>query len=155
MNTSSTSSAVPQVFAQELALSDIQFDIPESKIAVLKAKAPNKPIVGQLRAVSALELGLGIRDEGYNIFIMGAPGTGRRTVLSSLLKDYKPNTADLQDIGYVYNYRRPSEPIALFFPAGVGKTFQHTVKHTIDSIYKQAVELEKSESFLNAKRVSV
>ena len=152
MNTSSTSSAVPQVFVQELALSDIQFDIPESKIAVLKAKAPNKPIVGQLRAVSALELGLGIRDEGYNIFIMGAPGTGRRTVLSSLLKDYKPNTADLQDIGYVYNYRRPSEPIALFFPAGAGKKFQHTVKHTIDSIYKQAVELEKSESFLSAKK---
>ncbi len=110
MNTSSPSNAPQGTSLHELPLSDIQFDIPESKIAALKAKAPNKPIVGQSRAVSALELGLGIQDEGYNIFIMGAPGTGRRTVLSSLLKDYKPNIADLQDIAYAYNYRRPSEP---------------------------------------------
>ena len=138
--------------AQELPLSEIQFDIPESKIAALKAQAPNKPIVGQVRAVSALELGLGIREEGYNIFIMGAPGTGRRTVLSSLLKDYKPNAADLQDIAYAYNYRHPSEPAALFFPAGEGKKFQQSLKNAIENIYKQAQQLEKSENFLSAQK---
>ena len=152
MNTSLPSSASQQTSLQELPLSDIQFNIPESKIAALKAKAPNKPIVGQSRAVAALELGLGIQDEGYNIFIMGAPGTGRRTVLSSLLKDYKPNIADVQDIAYSYNYRRPSEPAALFFPAGEGKKFQQSLKHAIENIYKQALQIEKSESFLSAQK---
>ena len=152
MNTSLPSSASQQTSLQELPLSDIQFNISESKIAALKAKAPNKPIVGQSRAVAALELGLGIQDEGYNIFIMGAPGTGRRTVLSSLLKDYKPNIADVQDIAYSYNYRRPSEPAALFFPAGEGKKFQQSLKHAIDNIYKQALQIEKSESFLSAQK---
>ena len=152
MNTSSPSNAPQGTSLHELPLSDIQFDIPESKIAALKAKAPNKPIVGQSRAVSALELGLGIQDEGYNIFIMGAPGTGRRTVLSSLLKDYKPNIADLQDIAYAYNYRRPSEPAALFFPAGEGKKFQQSLKRAIDNIYKKALQIEKSEGFLSAQK---
>ncbi len=152
MNTSLPSSASQQTSLQELPLSDIQFNIPESKIAALKAKAPNKPIVGQSRAVAALELGLGIQDEGYNIFIMGAPGTGRRTVLSSLLKDYKPNIADVQDIAYSYNYRQPSEPAALFFPAGEGKKFQQSLKHAIENIYKQALQIEKSESFLSAQK---
>lgn len=151
MNTS-TSNTLQQASARELPLSEIQFDIPESKIAALKTQAPNKPIVGQLRAVSALELGLSIDDDGYNIFIMGAPGTGRRTVLSSLLKDYKPNTAGLQDIAYAYNYRHPSEPVALFFPAGEGKKFQHSLKNAVENIYKQALQIEKSENFLSAQK---
>ena len=152
MNTSSTSNIPQQASAQELPLSEIQFNIPESKIAALKTQAPHKPIVGQLRAVSALELGLSIRDDGYNIFIMGAPGTGRRTVLSSLLKDYKPNTAALQDIAYAHNYRHPAEPIALFFPAGEGKKFQHSLKNAIEALYKQALQIEKSENFLSAQK---
>jgi len=118
LNTSPTSNIPERTSVPELPLSEIQFTIPESKIAALKTQVPHTPIVGQLRAVSALELGLRIPDDGYNIFIMGAPGTGRRTVLSSLLKDYKPNTADMQDIAYAHNYRHPSEPVALFFPAG-------------------------------------
>ena len=152
MNTSSTSNIPQQASAQELPLSEIQFNIPESKIAALKTQAPHKPIVGQLRAVSALELGLSIRDDGYNIFIMGAPGTGRRTVLSSLLKDYKPNTAALQDIAYAHNYRHPAEPIALFFPAGEGKKFQHSLKNAVEALYKQALQIEKSENFLSAQK---
>ena len=152
MNILSTSTTTVQDSVRQLSLSEVQFDIPESKIAALKTPAPSNPIVGQVRAVSALELGLGIRDEGYNIFIMGASGTGRRTVLSSLLKDYKPNTAELQDIAYAYNYRRPSEPSALFFPAGEGKKFQQTLKAAVENIYKQAQQLEKSEDFLAAQK---
>jgi predicted ATPase with chaperone activity len=38
-------------------------------------------ILGQSRAITALSLGLGIQSKGYNIFIMGSPGTGRRTAL--------------------------------------------------------------------------
>ncbi|MEL3906553.1 MAG: ATP-binding protein [Treponema sp.] len=152
MNTPSMSNTQRTDSARELPLSEIQFSIPESKIAELKTKAPHKPIVGQSRAVSALELGLGIHGEGYNIFIMGAPGTGRRTVLSSLLKDYKPNKAELQDIAYVYNYRHPYEPAALFFPAGEGKKFQQAVKTAVENVYTQAQQLEKSEGFLSAQK---
>ena len=152
MNTSPTSNIPERTSVPELPLSEIQFTIPESKIAALKTQAPHTPIVGQLRAVSALELGLRIPDDGYNIFIMGAPGTGRRTVLSSLLKDYKPNTADMQDIAYAHNYRHPSEPVALFFPAGAGKKFQHSLKNAVEAIYKQALQIEKSEDFLSAQK---
>ena len=152
MNTPSTFNSLPAGAAQELSLSEIQFTIAESKIAELKQKAPNRSIVGQSRAVSALELGLGIHGEGYNIFIMGAPGTGRRTVLSLLLKDYKPNRAELQDIAYVYNYRRPYEPAALLFPAGEGKKFQRSLKEAIERMYEHAQQLEKSETFLSTQK---
>ena len=34
-------------------------------------------IIGQERAVRALRFGLDIRDQGFNIYAAGAPGTGR------------------------------------------------------------------------------
>ena len=39
--------------------------------------------IGQLRAMSALELALDIDAAGFNLFISGLPGTGRNTALRS------------------------------------------------------------------------
>ncbi len=152
LETSAALHAAEKHTAYRLSPQEIDFSIPESKIAELKQKAVQKPLVGQERAISALQLGLNINTAGYNIFIMGAPGTGRQTVLSELLKDYKPNKTELQDIAYVHNYRRHLEPAALFFPAGEGRKFKKTLKHTIEAIYKNAVKIEKSEAFLSSQK---
>lgn len=46
---------------------------------------PLDEIVGQSRAMSALEVGLGIQQEGYNIFAAGLTGTGKmETIRRSL-----------------------------------------------------------------------
>lgn len=130
----------------------IQFSIPEETVRRLRLNGTENPIIGQDRAVSAMELGLGIRADGYNIFIMGASGTGRRTVLTTLLKNYKANPDELQDIAYVCNFRNPLEPKALFFPAGTGVYFRDTLKAAIESIRKQAVHIVKSEVFAAASK---
>ena len=39
--------------------------------------SPLMEIIGQDRAVRALQFGLRIRDQGFNIFVAGLPGTGR------------------------------------------------------------------------------
>lgn len=41
--------------------------------------SPDVQIIGQTRAVRALGFGLGVEHSGYNIFVSGAPGTGRST----------------------------------------------------------------------------
>lgn len=133
--------------AEKLNLDELEFLFPENKIRELKHNGVEPQIVGQDRAVKAIELGLGITGEGYNIFVMGAPGTGRRTVLSSLLKNYKPNRAKLQDIAYVYNFTRPIEPAALFFPAGKGRTFRTMLKKAVEKIHTRTLQLLKSELF--------
>lgn len=136
----------------ELDLSQIQFLITEDQIALLKNNTSSATIIGQDRALQALDLGLGLRATGYNIFVMGASGTGRRTILTSLLKDYKPNFDDLQDIAYVYNFARPLEPIALFFTAGTGNQFKKSLQTAIESIRKQALQITKSEVFSAASK---
>jgi len=138
--------------AYELSFSKVYFSVSEAKINELKKKESQQILVGQERAISALELGFSIDTEGYNIFIMGAPGTGRKTILSTILKKYKPTKDKLQDIAYVYNYHHPLEPAVLFFPAGEGKKFKKILKHAIDTIYRQAQEIVKSEFFLSEQK---
>ncbi|MGI5066778.1 Lon protease family protein [Treponema putidum] len=134
--------------AEKLDLNELEFSFPESKIRELKNNGTGSTIVGQNRALKAIELGLGIEGEGYNIFVMGAPGTGRRTVISSLLQNYKPNSTKLQDIAYAYNFGRPIEPIALFFPPGEGNLFRKKIKKAVGKIHTQTLALLKSEVFL-------
>lgn len=138
--------------SQKLTADQILFSIPAETVHRLRISGATNPIIGQDRAISALELGLGIKADGYNIFIMGASGTGRRTVLTTLLADYKANPADLQDIAYVYNFARPLEPKALFFPAGTGAAFKKTLQTAIESARKQALQIEKSEAFTTASK---
>ena len=58
--------------AQKLNIDELEFSFPESKIRELKNK-PGTQIVGQDRAVTAIQMGLGMTGEGYNIFVMGSP----------------------------------------------------------------------------------
>ena len=45
---------------------------------------PLDEIIGQQRAVQALEFGLNMNHSGYNIFVTGLEGTGKSTIV----KDY-------------------------------------------------------------------
>ncbi len=137
---------------KELSADQITFSIPADTVRRLRLNGTTNPIIGQDRAISALELGLGIKADGYNIFIMGASGTGRRTVLTTLLADYKSNPADLQDIAYVCNFAHPLEPKALFLAAGTGAQFKKALHAAIEAIRKQALQITKMETFSNASK---
>jgi lon-related putative ATP-dependent protease len=137
---------------RELTPDQIAFTVPTVKIRELRMNGEKKPIIGQDRAITALNLGLGIKADGYNIFIMGSSGTGRRTVLTTLLADYKANPADLQDIAYVCNFPHPLEPKALLLQAGEGAAFRKGLQSTIESIRKQVLQLSKSEAFLTTRK---
>ncbi len=137
---------------KKLSVAELDFSIPPKKIRELKKLKSRSPIIGQERAVSAIQLGLNIESEGFNIFVMGASGTGRRTVLNELLKDFKPNKDEIQDIAYVYNFAKKFEPKALFFPAGKGAEFKGDLKQSINDIAKASLQLVNSESYLTAQK---
>lgn len=53
------------------------------RCATTQELAPLQEIIGQERAVRALKFGLGIRDQGFNIYVAGYPGTGRKTAVKN------------------------------------------------------------------------
>jgi predicted ATP-dependent protease len=80
---------------------------------------PEQPF-GQARAVDAVALGLDIAGRGYNLFVLGRPGSGRHDVVRGLLQAYAQRHDAPVDWCYVYNFSDPNKPRALSLPAGEG-----------------------------------
>ncbi|MCX7656050.1 MAG: AAA family ATPase [Treponemataceae bacterium] len=134
----------------ELLPEEIRFSIPPVKIENLPL-ASDATIIGQGKALAALSLGLGIKAKGYNIYIQGAPGTGRRTALLRALSQYNPSLENLQDYAYVSNFSNPTEPILLTFPRGKARQFKQALHETIEEIKKIIFVHSESEEFKNKK----
>ncbi|MFQ3546843.1 MAG: ATP-binding protein [Termitinemataceae bacterium] len=125
---------------------DIIFSITPPDMPEIPADT-DATIIGQSRAMQALMLGLGIQAKGYNIYIQGAPGTGRRTALLRALSNYTACSSNLQDFIYVSNFTIPAEPLLLTLPAGQGKLFKQQI-HTLVETIKNLVRLHfESEAF--------
>jgi predicted ATP-dependent protease len=75
-------------------------------------------IVGQPRAVRALELGLGIRGGGYNVFAVGLSGTNLTRLLHHFVARQVAGQPTPCDWVYVNNFDAPDRPLALALPAG-------------------------------------
>lgn len=82
---------------------------------------PLQDFVGQKRAVSAISFGLEVESKGYNIFVLGNPGTGRTTYSLERLRAAAAKKAAPDDWVYVYNFDDPGQPLAINLPAGKGK----------------------------------
>jgi len=84
--------------------------------------APTETL-GQDRAVEALKFGVGMREDGYNLFVLGPPGTGRHTLVRQVLHDRAGSGAAPCDWIYVYNFVQAHRPRALSLPRGRAKRF--------------------------------
>ncbi len=81
---------------------------------------PETEIFGQTRAVEALRFAVGIEDPGYNLFVLGTPGSNRHGIVRRLLEEHALMCETAMDWCYVNNFAEESRPAALRLPAGVG-----------------------------------
>lgn len=104
-------------------------------------------IIGQERALKAIQTGLDIKSLGYNIFITGMIGTGRTTTIKQLLEKLEKGEETPDDILYVQNFKRPDEPTLIILPAGQGKIFKEAMRHLIEMLQSNIPELLKSKYY--------
>ena len=64
---------------------------------------PFRGILGQDRAVEAMQFGVAMHRPGYNVFVMGEPGTGRFSYVMRYLKAEAKRQITPQDCLYVNN----------------------------------------------------
>lgn len=135
---------------KKIEYKEANFSIPSSKIDDLRKIQVSSTIVGQDRAVRAIKMGLKLKSPGFNIFVMGLSGTGRRTAISELLQDFKPSYKELTDIAYIYNFKKRLEPAALFFPGGEGVWFKNKLKLAVSKIVSSSTKWVRSENYLTS-----
>ncbi len=85
-------------------------------------------ILGQSRAVRAMEFGLEIARPGYNIFMVGHSGTGRTTYAKKSVRAKAKDAPVPADWCYVHNFEDPSQPRALMLSGGEGRGFKCDVE---------------------------
>ena len=85
-------------------------------------------ILGQERAIRAMEVGLKIDNPAYNIYVSGHSGTGKTTYTQKALNKYSAGKNRLKDWCYVYNFEHPRDPISIGLKIGLGKVFNKDIE---------------------------
>ena len=73
-------------------------------------------VIGQDRAIDAIRFGIGIRQEGYNLFALGSHGTGKYTSVRGSLEEKASTETIPSDWCYVFNFEHPHMPQAIQLP---------------------------------------
>src|SRR5574338_1360498 len=89
---------------------------------------------GQARALGAIEFGVGMRREGYNLFAMGPEGVGRHTIVRRELEAQARRLPAPADWCYVFNFKTPHRPRALSLPAGQARAFRNGMQRLVEDL---------------------
>ena len=110
-------------------------------------------IAGQDRAVGAIQFALGVKQEGYNVFVLGPPGTGKHAVARKLLKAQAKQEETPSDWCYVYNFERRHKPVALQLPAGDGARLRDAVDKLIKDLKIAIPAIFESDEYHNQRKI--
>lgn len=112
-----------------------------------KEITPFKEIIGQQRAVDAIELGLLMNKKGYNIYVSGNNGCGKRSYVIKRIKEYAKKMPTPKDWCYVYNFKDKNIPIAIWLNPGTSKEFKEDIEKFIDSLFNEVPDFFSSEEY--------
>lgn len=95
---------------------------------------PFDGVIGQERADKAMNFGLAMRDQGYNIFVVGPQGTGKSTYTQAIVSKIAKSGPKPDDWCYINNFSNNDLPLAVSFPAGQGRVFQSDMDDLIEDL---------------------
>ncbi len=135
--------------ARELAAPELRWQCPDEWIpaASTAGLTPSKGIIGQARAVRALEFGLAIESLGFNVFVTGLTGTGRMTAIELHLRPLAARGAAPDDLLYVYNFSSPEHPRLLRVAAGRGSVLKERVERLLRELTQSLPGLFAGDEF--------
>ncbi len=128
---------MPESIAQALRLAPEQLTRTFEDEFTFTSTAQLEPlagVLGQERAVEALKFGVSMPRHGYNVFVMGEPGTGRFSYVKRYLAEQAKQRPTPDDWLYVNHFNEMREPHALQLPAGEGSRFCTDISTLLDNL---------------------
>lgn len=114
----------------------------------------SKGIIGQESAIEALELGMLIQAEGYNVYIVGESSKERDQIIKDLIQQKAQTKQTPEDICYIYNFKTPEAPSCITLKAGDGKVFEADMAEFIQCILTEVPLLLQGQE-INQKKQSI
>ncbi len=119
----------------------------------LKDIEPLSGILGQERAVEAIQFGVAMQRPGYNIFTMGDSGTGRSSYVLNYLKSEAKRRPAPNEWAYVNNFTESHRPKALEFEPGLASEFDKDIRTLIDGLMTTFPAAFENASYQQQKSV--
>lgn len=91
-------------------------------------------VIGQSRALEAIEFGVGMRRDNYNLYLAGSKGLGKHAVMQRVLEQHATEESAPSDWCYIDNYEEFYKPIALKLPAGMGPQLRTDMAQLVDDL---------------------
>jgi len=111
-----------------------------------------KEVIGQDRALEAIRFGIGIRQEGFNLYVLGPSGSGKRSVITQFIKNQAASDPVPSDWCYVDNFDAPHKPLTLSLPAGMGIQFKQDMVQLVEELRTNVPRALESEEYLARNR---
>jgi predicted ATP-dependent protease len=116
-------------------------------------KKPEHVIIGQKRAEKALQLGLGIKAEGFNVYVAGVQGTGKLSAVKSFLEEPAKMEPVPCDWCYVNNFNDAYQPKKLSLPAGTAAELKKDMKNLVQEALQSLIKAFESEEYANQRQI--
>ncbi|HEY1296806.1 MAG TPA: AAA family ATPase [Chloroflexota bacterium] len=102
---------------------------------------------GQDRGLDAINLGLAVENDGFNVFVAGPPGSGRTTTARYLIAQTAASRAAPSDWCYLHNFQTANQPIALELAAGQAPEVSHDLEDLIGSLRRAVPRVFEAEEY--------
>ncbi len=137
----------------KLPVEALKRHIDPAQLPLADSSSPSGHLLGQQRAQKALEFGVAMKNPGYNIFVMGMPGTGRLSMVTGYLSDLAQQHETPASFAYVDNFDNPREPIAVQMSPGQGQEFAKDIEQLIDNLLATFPSAFESPAYQQKKAV--
>jgi lon-related putative ATP-dependent protease len=112
---------------------------------------PLEGTIGQDRALTAIDFGLGIKAGGFNLFLLGQPGTGRSSTIKQILKTRTKLKPRPDDWCYVHDFDEGTNPEYIRLPAGSGQEFKKDVDHLVERLGEELPSIFEGKEYEEQK----
>ena len=134
---------------RELGPEELVWRQDESGLAFSSTEAVDghKGTIGQERALRALDFGLGIKSFGYNMYVMGMPGTGKMTTVMGVLAKKALEGPQPSDWLYVADFGKPDRPMIVELPRGKGCELESDMEGLVEQLKKAVPKAFEGEEY--------
>jgi len=102
---------------------------------------PDATWLGQADAQQAAEFGLGMRAPGFNLLVLGEPGSGRTVLMQTAMQVAAAQWPVAPDLILLMNIEQADQPISLYLPDGVGVRLRQAMEQYLRQLGKGLPQL--------------
>ncbi len=137
-----------------LAVSELRRCVDPASLGI-KTTGELEPItglIGQERALRAIQFGVNMRSYDFNVFVLGPPASGKSTAVRTYLAKKAAEATPPPDWVYVNNFQDPNKPRALTLPAGRGRKLAGAMVAAIDELRNTLPAIFEGEDYQARRR---